>query len=763
MFTAPNRSGGWDRVTGFEDSRAHSAGLAHVSALDASVLRQCAIVGGTVFVLWLAALLHWVVTDTVVPWDSKNQFYAFFRFLAASLNAGVPPFWNPYHYAGHPSVADPQSLVFAPLFVLWALIDAAPSIRTFDVLVFTHLLIGGLSVTAIGLRANWPAAACVLAAALFMFGGSAAGRLQHTGLILSYGLFPLALLLLQVALHRCSIAYGALFGVVAAIVALERNQTALLFCYLLVAAALVEVAADARPIAYLRSRLQVFLVMGLVGFALLIGPLLLTLQFAALSNRTGDLVAEAYKGSFYPANLALLGVADIFGSHGNHYWGPGERTVPDVVYTDDSFNYMFMGAAPVVLLLWLGIAAGRAWRRGRIFLSASIVIALIYMLGRYTPLFAVMYEWIPGVSNFRRPVGGGFVVTAMLALLCGHLLADYVRDGLPRGRTLAVAAASAVGLATVAWGIVFSYRFGHGGEALIAVLKAAPFYLATVLVLVWARTAEARVRAAAIVTVIAVAELFWWNVGFRLNAEARAAYAPLERPAGEDARALAVLEGAIRARHAEGARPRMEVLGAGGPWQNVPMVRGLEAINGYNPMRVARYDRLVAPGESNWLVELRDFPPSFDSYDSRLARALGLEFLVFGKPIERVPNLKKRPAVDVLLDGPVRWVYRLRDPMPRAAFAAGAEGDKARIVAWRPNRVEIETESRRGGLLVLRDPYYPGWFAEIDGEPVSIQRVEALFRGIDVPPGRHRVLFYFAPFALENLKNALMDALDLGD
>ncbi len=78
---------------------------------------------GVVSGLWLLAASRWIVTDTVVPWDSKNQFYAFFRFLASSIHAGVSPFWNPYHYGGHPSVADPQSLIFAPLFVLWALID----------------------------------------------------------------------------------------------------------------------------------------------------------------------------------------------------------------------------------------------------------------------------------------------------------------------------------------------------------------------------------------------------------------------------------------------------------------------------------------------------------------------------------------------------------------------------------------------------------------------------------------------------------------
>ena len=74
---------------------------------------------GLVTAVWLAAVSHWIIRDAVVPWDSKNQFYAFFRFLSATLRAGEWPFWNPYHYGGHPGVADPQSLVFSPLFVAW--------------------------------------------------------------------------------------------------------------------------------------------------------------------------------------------------------------------------------------------------------------------------------------------------------------------------------------------------------------------------------------------------------------------------------------------------------------------------------------------------------------------------------------------------------------------------------------------------------------------------------------------------------------------
>src|SRR3954463_8207395 len=221
--------------------------VSSVMAAPAAGARRALATSAAIAALWLFAFSRWIVTDTVVPWDSKNQFYAFFRFLAASIHADASPFWNPYHYGGHPSVADPQSLIFAPAFVLWALFDPTPSLRAFDLIVYAHLLVGGLAIGLIGMRARWPAGACVLAAAVFMFGGAAAGRLQHTGNILSYGLFPPALLLLQLALERRSLLVGAGFATVAAALALGRNQVALLLCILLGAAALAEVATATRP------------------------------------------------------------------------------------------------------------------------------------------------------------------------------------------------------------------------------------------------------------------------------------------------------------------------------------------------------------------------------------------------------------------------------------------------------------------------------------------------------------------------------------
>jgi hypothetical protein len=87
-----------------------------------------------------------------------------------------------------------------------------------------------------------------------LFGGASSDRLQHTGIIIIYAVFPLALLLLQLALQRRSLLLAAGFAIIAADVGLGRNQVALLVCALLLAAAVAEILVSAQPLSYLRER-----------------------------------------------------------------------------------------------------------------------------------------------------------------------------------------------------------------------------------------------------------------------------------------------------------------------------------------------------------------------------------------------------------------------------------------------------------------------------------------------------------------------------
>lgn len=751
--------------------------------------------------VWLVALSKWWLDDTVVPWDSKNQFYAFFRFLAESLHAGTTIFWNPYHYGGHPSIADPQSLVFSPPFLLWAMFDRAPSLRSFDLIVQFHLLVGGLAMAALGWRRDWPVAASVLAAAVFMLGGAASARLNHTGIILCYGLFPLAVLLLESALERRSWLLGVVFALVAAMIVLGRNQVALMMSFMLLALAVREVLKAPAPWSYLRERVGLLTLIGVVGLALTVVPLLLSLQLAALSNRPEVSLGEALEASLHPANLASLLIADVFGSHAPAfgYWGPQYSLTPEVGATDGSFNYLFVGAAPALVLLWLGIAGGRLGTIGTRTIASMLVVALLFTLGRYTPLFTFVFEHVPGFRYFRRPVDGTFVIAILLALATGHLLAHYVRHGLPRVQPFALALmlSAAVAIAVSSWCI--SAMTQHTSDMMRAAAQSlVPLVLAGA-ALWMLRAPRHRSIAVGLVACIGAADLVYWNAASRLNAESRRHYQLLEAASAEDAEALRLLGSEIERRHAEGTRPRVEIVGLGGPWQNLSVIRKIEATTGYNPLRIGLYDRYVAPSETGWLASARRFPGSFDGYDCAIARALGLEYVVLDRPIEELKQMKRPTRLETLRAGPKVWIYRIPGAMPRVKFssrirvadldatlsngelvypprldqvaidsetppstpawlpALSGEGSTSRIVSWRPGQIVIDVKAAGPGVLVLHDTYYPGWTAEVDGNPTPILRAEVLFRGVEVPAGHHTVVFRFQPLTMANLKRAVID------
>jgi len=69
----------------------------------------------------------------------------------------------------------------------------------------------------------------------------------------------------------------------------------------------------------------------------------------------------------------------------------------------------------------------------------------------------------------------------------------------------------------------------------------------------------------------------------------------------------------------------------------------------------------------------------------------------------------------------------------------------ATIVEDKRNRVAIETDNDRDGLLVLSDNFYPGWQASVDSKRLEVLRANHTMRAVKVPAGHHMVSFVFAP------------------
>lgn len=98
-------------------------------------------------------------------------------------------------------------------------------------------------------------------------------------------------------------------------------------------------------------------------------------------------------------------------------------------------------------------------------------------------------------------------------------------------------------------------------------------------------------------------------------------------------------------------------------------------------------------------------------------------------------------------------------PSFRSADEEGTSIHSAKILSYGPERVEIQVDAPREGLLVLTDTHYPGWRAHLGESELSIFRAHGLHRAVQVPAGRHRVTFEYVPGSFR--RGAVISALCL--
>ena len=398
------------------------------------------------------------VGRVTIPWDAKSNTFPNLSFLARSLAQGQFPFWTPNVYAGWPQIADPQSLIFSPLHFALALFDATPSFVAADAVVFALLFIGGLGVILIFRERGWHEGGALVAALAFAFGGSNASRLQHIGQIESICWLPLALFLLMralardpekwnpvfridhaPALRRASWRWGAAAGLAAGLIAIGRDQVALLSLYVLAVYVLWHwLDGEGRRRRALAS-IKPLAAGAIVGAVVIAVPLMLTALLAAASNRPEVGYEIAARGSLHPADAADACLRRSLTAPpipAVPYWGPPSFPWHEAFGSTDLFHaqnvgQLYAGALVIVAVIGFGIVRGLLWSRDVRFFAAMLVLTLLYALGKYTPAFWAIYEVMPGVSLYRRPADATFPFGLMLAICGGYCVHRWLMASVP--------------------------------------------------------------------------------------------------------------------------------------------------------------------------------------------------------------------------------------------------------------------------------------------------------------------------------------------
>jgi len=381
--------------------------------------------------------------------DLAHYFVHWRYFGFHELKSGNLALWNPHYYSGTPFLGNFQSALLYPLNFLYLL---APLEAAINWTIALHVFLGGVFTFYWVRSRGLHSLACLLSAMMFMFCGPhflqiQAGHLPNLCTLIWAPLLFLSIdrLMDQPALGPC------LLGMFTMAMSIFAGHPQYVF-YMGVAAGIYSVLNLRRA----RQRGKIMLgLAGIVigGIALSAVQLFTGLDEARESMRSiGRSYDFASSYSFPPENFLTLLAPRCFGN-GNRvaYWG--RWYVTEVT--------LFVSVMGLVLAVYGMVRGERTVRR---FSIIMLVITLVLAMGGYTPLFHLLYNYVPGFNLFR-----GMDKFLWLAALFLSMLAGVGLDQMLRGRKVPwglIAGVAGVGVALFGLAIVVPHRLDWWTAAL---------------------------------------------------------------------------------------------------------------------------------------------------------------------------------------------------------------------------------------------------------------------------------------------------------
>ncbi len=669
--------------------------------------------------------------------DLWGQLYPVWSFVAEELGRGVLPLWNPRMLGGDPIFSEGQYGLFNPLN--WPLFLASPIPPGWVLLrgAFSLWLAGVGMYVYLRRSPIWRLgrSAALTGALAYMFSDPFVVHLGHPQFNDAMAWLPWALAGVDQAARRTRrIPLGAL---PIALLLLSGHGQAALYGMLTVGLyALGQAAAGGWPQGFYRiGRLALA---GLLGIALAAPSLLPGLERLPLTDRAG-VPFEQRRGYEFPPAMLIDLLSPLFHGRGaDQFWLPANRVESG-----------YVGSVTLYLAL-LGLLGTLRFRRTWALIGLG-TLALLFSLGYQGPLYPALAR-LPLFSETWKTARAIYLVSFALAI-AGAMGVEQLRRSRPRTLILWALALSMGGL--VLWGIAPRWAAeapeGPARARAVTGLRFAAFLAWGTALSGWA-ISQGRTWLRPALPLLLTAELV------ALGATAEAEPSPPHRdPHPQALRFLRADPGWFRVDVDPAARDL---------WPPIALqMAGFEVPQGTgNPMELREFNILrwwipsathpayrmlgvkyiVVPkgappgGEGIWPVFVDD--PAIDIHLH--TGALPRVWLVYrteivdhyGEALKRVLDERFRPEeIAVVQNGP-----RLN----------GEGRGRIGVARYSPNEVILDVETDAPALLVLSDTFYPGWQATVDGLHVPIYRTNAVFRGVEVPPGRHRVTLRFRPGSL---------------
>ena len=367
--------------------------------------------------------------------DIAGQFIYWRQFGFDQLRAGHVALWNPHVFSGAPFMSAFQSALFYPLNWIYLIL---PLTRALNCEIVLHVFLLGLFMALWLRRYQLHPLAVLFACSLVMFGGPVFPQTYagHLAELDAMAWAPLILLTVDNLIDAPD-ARWVLTGILAFAMQFLAGHPLVVFktvaaCGLYGAMRLIKAS----------RRSTTVLCLAAVGIASL---LIVTVQLwsgwetAAEGTRGGGTrIAFAASFSLPPENLITMLVPGFFGNlSGYPYWGRW--------FLWDLWPFFGLtGLAMALFALMSDFPYKRIW-------ALTALVLLWIALGKHTPLFWLLYRYVPGFSYFRSLARFSFEALLFLAMLAAFGTDALLRSA--RGSRFGAAAALATGVLLAGLGL----------------------------------------------------------------------------------------------------------------------------------------------------------------------------------------------------------------------------------------------------------------------------------------------------------------------
>jgi hypothetical protein len=729
-------------------------------------------------------LFHvFVFSDKMLYGSDTIQAGVFFRSFYVDYvhQHGAVPVWNPYQFCGIPYIDGFHGDTFYPFSVLKFVINIY---RALGWNLILHVLLAGITMFACARAFGRSQMASALAAVSYMFAGYFISFVApgHDGKIFVTALFPLAILLIELAFQRRPLLHFSLLGLVIGIIILTPHPQMAYYtlwaCAFYFLFKLVFLYVEHKSVPALAKPTGLFVLAVIVGLA--ISGIQFYSGYTYVKNYSPR--ADEKRGMEWAQSWSLhweevvsLVVPEFSGvseEKGNSYWGKN-------AFKDNS---EYAGAVPLLMALVaiIMVRSRKTW-----FFAGLALFALIYALAGDTPFFYIFYYLIPNVKSTRAWSMIMFLFSFSIALLAAFGM-DFIIEqsrrvkeqqrralnvalfGLPAlvllgALAFAVAPRAAIGFYT---GIFYSDMPAQKAMILSQHLNTitAGFWITFVFLAAAAAVAwlysrrKASVLVLGIIIAVALIDAYRFDVKFVRTFDQQRAFSK-----NQLIDYFRSVPGQFRVLN---LAPQYYL-----PTNYLPMF-GIEEMTSYHGNQPRWYQSLlggtgmrnmfnrnvidmtntrfilVSPGSPLNAGKLAadGFRPVYSWRDLEVLEnplATNRAYLVHKWVVEPNESGLEQMMLTRSFDPHTRVALAESPGIDSLAGADGVPGDTVIVDKYENAEISLRTRSQAPAVLVLSDNWYPSWKGFVDGREVPVLRANGAFRGVPLSAGDHTVEFRY--------------------